>query len=160
MSGQKLVGMKTTKKQRCRFFATAVLSGAAGLWMAALATPVFAQSTCETDMMRLKTKYEGVAKSLGQLKRKDGKIDAAVACPKLRVMASIDAEWIAYLTKNKNWCNVPDEALASMEERKKHDTAYTGQACNVAAQMKKMQEQQAAGAAQAQPQVRLPAGPL
>jgi len=132
----------------------------AALALAALMMPAAAQSSCETDMSRLKAKYEGVVASLNQKKRKDGKLDAAVACSKLRVMASIDAEWLAYLTKNKDWCNVPDEALAITEERKKKDAAITNQACTAAAQMKKAQEQQAAGAAQAQPQVRLPAGPL
>jgi hypothetical protein len=162
MSGQKLVKMNKIEKQRSRSFgAGALSSAAAGLFIAVLSTPVLAQqNSCETDMLRLKGKYEGVVASLSKQKRKDGKLDAAVACPKLKMMTSIDAEWIAYLTKNKDWCSVPDEALASMEERKKKDAAFTSQACNVAAQMKKMQEQQASGGAQAQPQVRLPAGPL
>jgi hypothetical protein len=160
MSGQKLVAMNQTEKQRSRSFGACGLSIVAGLFIA-VSTPALAQeNSCQTDMARLKGKYEGLVVALNKQKRKDGKLDAAVACPKLRMMTSIDGEWIAFLTKNKDWCNIPDEAIGQMETKKKADAGLANQACNVAAQIKKMQEQQAAGGAQAQPQVRLPAGPL
>jgi hypothetical protein len=135
-------------------------ASAFGVLMIILSTPVFAQSTCDTDMKRIKDKHEAVVASLNAMK-KGGKLDANAACPKLRQLAGIETEWIAYMSKNKDWCNVPDEALTGMEGMKNKTASFAGQACSVAAKMKKMQEQQAAGGgAGQQPQIRLPAGPL
>jgi hypothetical protein len=128
------------------------------LLVLALATPALAQSTCETDMRKIRDKHDVVVASLNTMK-KSGKLDAEAACPKLRALTSIENEWVAYMTKNKDWCNIPEDALANMEANKNKTAAFAGQACSVAAKNKKMKEQQADGAGQQQ-QLKLPAGPL
>ena len=65
---------------------------------------------------------------------------------------------IAYMEKNKDWCQIPDEAIAQLKANHAKSVAFSAKACKVAAQIKKMKEQQAQGGApQAQP---LPTGPL
>jgi methylglyoxal synthase len=67
---------------------------------------------------------------------------------------------IAYMEKNKDWCSFPDEAIAQLKEHHAKNMAFSGKACTVAAQMKKMKEQ-AAQSGPAGPQAQpLPAGPL
>jgi hypothetical protein len=65
---------------------------------------------------------------------------------------------IAYMEKNKEWCSFPDEAIDELKEHHNKNAGFNAKACTVAAQIKKMKEQQAQGGGpQAQP---LPAGPL
>jgi hypothetical protein len=161
MSDQKLMAPRTAGQQSLPIRLPHRLAGLCfAMLVTALSAPVFAQSSCETDMKRIKDRYDAVVASLNALK-KGGKIDAAAACPKLRALSNLEVERINYLTKNKDWCGVSDDLLASMGAQKAKTAAYAGQACSVAARNKKMQEQQAAGGGgAAQPQVRLPAGPL
>jgi len=79
--------------------------------------------------------------------------------PKLRALVAVERELVAYLTKNKEWCGVPDEAFQNISASSGKSTKVAEQACKVAAQMKKAQEQQASGALNS-PQTKLPAGPL
>jgi hypothetical protein len=123
-----------------------------------LATPALAQSSCEIEMKKIRDKHDAVVASLNTIK-KSGKLDAEAACPKLRVLTSIENEWLAYMTKNKDWCSIPDDALTNMETNKSKTAAFAGQACSVAVKNKKMREEQAAGGGQQQ-QLKLPAGPL
>jgi hypothetical protein len=160
MSGETVMGMARARK-RDELIRHPCAQGAISLvLLMAVSTPVFAQSTCETDMKRIKDKHDAVVASLNAMK-KSGKLDAEAACPKLRVLAGVENEWIAYMTKNKDWCSIPDDALTNMEGNKNKTAAFATQACSVAAKNKKMKEQQAAGGgAGQQPQVRLPTGPL
>ena len=56
------------------------------------------------------------------------------------------------MEKNKDWCSFPDEAIAQLKEHHAKNAGFNAKACTVAAQMKKMKEQAAQGAAR-------PAGP-
>ena len=65
---------------------------------------------------------------------------------------------IAYMEKNKDWCSFPDEAIDQLKEHHAKNRSFNAKACQVAAQIKKMKEQQAQGGG---PQVQpLPTGPL
>jgi hypothetical protein len=72
---------------------------------------------------------------------------------------------LAYMTKNKDWCQIPDDAIANLKASHAKSAEFGGKACTVAAQVEKMkkqaaqaqQQQQAGGAPQEQP---LPSGPL
>ena len=81
------------------------------------------------------------------------------SCPKLKALVGVEREVLAYLTKNKEWCNVPDEAVANISASAEKSNAVAGQACKIAAQVKKQQEQQATGAG-LPPAQKLPSGPL
>jgi hypothetical protein len=89
---------------------------------------------------------------------KGKQLDPAVFCAKSAGLNSAETAMIVYMEKNKDWCQVPDEALAQLKANHAKSVAFSTKACNVAAQIKKMKEQQAQGGGpQAQP---LPSGPL
>jgi hypothetical protein len=135
-----------------------------GLFAAAIGLPFFicgaAHATdCNQDIGALTKKRQGIIDQLNQLAQGGKKqLDPVDSCPKLRALVAAERELIAYLTKNKDWCAVPDEAFQNLSTGAARTVKVASQACTVAAQMKKAQEQQAAGALNAQQ--KLPAGPL
>jgi hypothetical protein len=115
---------------------------------------------CNQDIGALTKKRQGVIDELNKLAQGGKKqLDPAASCPKLRALVAVEHELLAYLTKNKDWCAVPDEAFQSISASTGKSGKVANQACTVAAKMKKAQEQQASGALNA-PQPKLPAGPL
>jgi len=92
---------------------------------------------------------------------KGHQIDPAVFCAKSGGLNTAENALIGYMLKNKDWCSIPDDAINQLKENHAKSASFAARACSVAAQRRKMEEQQAqgggAGAPQAQP---LPAGPL
>ncbi len=115
---------------------------------------------CNADIGALSQKRQAIIDQLNQL-AKGGKnqLDPAASCPKLKELVVTESNLVAYLTKNKDWCNVPDSALQNIQASAQKSSAVAGQACKIAAMQKKAQEQQAAGGGLPQGQ-KLPAGPL
>jgi hypothetical protein len=115
---------------------------------------------CNQDIGALTKKRQGIIDQLNQLAQGGKKqLDPVASCPKLRALVAAEHDLISYLTKNKEWCGVPDEAFQNITASTGKSSTVANQACKVAAQMKKAQEQQATGALNA-PQQKLPAGPL
>ena len=115
---------------------------------------------CNQDIGALTKKRQGILDQLNKLAQGGKKqLDPVASCPKLRALVAVEHELLAYLTKNKDWCAVPDEAFQSISASTGKSGKVANQACTVAAKMKKAQEQQASGALNA-PQPKLPAGPL
>jgi hypothetical protein len=115
---------------------------------------------CNQDIGALTKKRQGIIDQLTQLAQGGKKqLDPIAACPKLRALVAVERELLAYLTKNKDWCAVPDEAFQNISASTGKSGKVANQACTVAAKMKKAQEQQASGALNV-PQPKLPAGPL
>jgi hypothetical protein len=114
---------------------------------------------CNQDIGALTKKRQGIIDQLNQLAQGGKKqLDPVASCPKLRALVAVEHEFVAYLTKNKEWCSVPDVAFQNLSAGAAKTVKVANQACTVAEQMKKAQEQQAAGALNAQQ--KLPAGPL
>ncbi|MGH6794497.1 MAG: hypothetical protein ACREDM_09820 [Methylocella sp.] len=115
---------------------------------------------CNQDIGALTKKRQGIIDQLNKLAQGGKKqLDPVASCPKLRALVAVEHELLAYLTKNKDWCGVPDEAFQNISASTGKSRKVANQACTVAAQMKKAQEQQASGALNV-PQQKLPAGPL
>jgi hypothetical protein len=115
---------------------------------------------CNQDIGALTKKRQGIIDQLNQLAQGGKKqLDPVASCPKLRALVAVERELLAYLTKNKDWCAVPDEAFQNVTASTGKSGKVANQACTVAAKMKKAQEQQASGALNV-PQPKLPAGPL
>jgi hypothetical protein len=115
---------------------------------------------CNQDIGALTKKRQSVIDQLNQLAQGGKKqLDPVASCPKLRALVAVEHELVAYLTKNKDWCAVPDEAFQNISASTSKSGKVANQACTVAAKMKKAQEQQASGALNV-PQPKLPAGPL
>lgn len=117
----------------------------------------FAEQSCGEDLKRLSEKRTAELDRVNGLVRaaKGKPIDPANFCSQSAGLNSAENALISYMEKNKDWCGVPDEALAALKANHAKSLAFSAKACAVAAQMKK---QQAAGAA-AQAQA-LPTGPL
>jgi hypothetical protein len=114
---------------------------------------------CNQDIGALAKKRQGIIDQLNKLAEGGRKqLDPIASCPKLRALVAVERELLAYLTKNKDWCSVPDEAFQNVSASTGKSGKVANQACTVAAQMKKAQEQQASGLNA--PQQKLPAGPL
>ncbi len=118
------------------------------------ASPSFA-GECNADIGNLMKKRQGLIDDLNKQAKASpkGQLDPTTACGKLRGLAASERELLAYLTKNKDWCMVPDAAITGLETGSKHTTAMAANACKVAEQIKKGQESVGTGP-------KLPAGPL
>ncbi len=139
---------------------TTMLFLALSLGGAGWAAPSYAQQSCGEDLQKLAQRREAeLAIINGMVKAAHGKqLDPAVFCAKSAGLNAAETAMIAYMDKNKDWCQIPDEAIAQLKANHAKSVAFSGRACAVAAQMKKVKEQQAQGGApQAQP---LPTGPL
>ena len=120
----------------------------------------FAEQNCGDDLKRLSEKREvELTRINGLVRASKGKpLDPIMFCGQSAGLNAAENALIAYMEKNKDWCSVPDDALAAMKANHAKSAAFAAKACAVAAQMKK---QQAAGAASNAPQApALPAGPL
>jgi hypothetical protein len=119
-----------------------------------------AEQNCTEDMNRLTAK-RGVelAKINGMVQAAKGKpMNPAQFCSQSAGLNVAENALLAYMDKNKDWCGIPDEVVASLKANHAKSVAFANKACAVAAQMKK---QEAAGAANGAPQAQpLPAGPL
>jgi hypothetical protein len=89
------------------------------------------------------------------------------ACAAFNQLRSADARLISWMTTNKDWCQIPDDALTNAQNSQAQAAKIRGQACGAAAkqqqQIRRQQELQAqGGGAPAQPGsgIRLPQGAL
>jgi len=139
-----------------RIFSILAVAG----FLAGASGAAFADQSCGDDLQKLAQRREAALQSInGLVAAAHGKqLDPAVYCARSAPLSQAEIAMIAYMEKNKDWCQIPDEALAQLKGAHAKSIAFAGKACNVAAQMKKMKEQAAQGAG---PQVQpLPAGPL
>jgi len=139
----------------------AVLLAAA---FACFALPALAQS-CNDDIGKFQQRRQVQIAGLNALNAKGkGKLDPIAACPKLRALSGVEEEMFKYMTKNKDWCNIPDDVMENVKEGKGKSANLAGQACKAAAQVAKMKaaaaRQQQEGSGGGQPVQRLPTGPL
>jgi hypothetical protein len=130
-----------------------------GIGAAAFATA--AHADCNQDIAAFGQKRNDAIQKLNAIsKAHGGKLDPVEACPALRHLSAVEGEMDAYLTKNKDWCNIPDEFMANFKQGTSRTGGMAKQACALAAKVKEMQKNGGFGAVAAPPPVKLPAGPL
>ena len=119
------------------------------------ATPALAQS-CNDDIGALHQKRTTQLEALNKIsKANGGKLDPVAACPRLRTLAALEREMLAYMEKNQSWCSIPDQIIEQVKTGSSRTSQLAGQACKIAAQARQMQQQSVAPAAPP-----LPRGPL
>jgi hypothetical protein len=143
-------------------FARATRNAALGLAALSLALPFLAtaaRADCNEDLAALAKKRQAQMDDLNRLAKasKGGQLDPIASCPKFRALVAAEQAFLAYVTKNKEWCGLPNDAVENIGASAKRSQTIAGQACKIAAQAKKQQESGGLGAA---PAMRLPAGPL
>jgi hypothetical protein len=127
-----------------------------GVGLPTLVAPAWAD--CNEDMGKIMQRREAVIQELNaSAKATGGKLDPTSACPRLRKLVGMESDLLTYMNKNKDWCSIPDQAIENAATGHNKTAQTANQACNIAAQMKKAQEQQANGGAGP---TKLPAGPL
>ena len=133
-----------------------------------VAVPAFAAQDCAADLQKLAGRREEALKGINQMvaSSKGKKLDPEGFCVRSRPLNMAEEAMLAYMVKNKDWCQIPDDAIGQLKASHAKSVEFGGKACTVAAQISKMkkqaeaQQQQAGavgGAPAAQP---LPAGPL
>lgn len=127
-----------------------------------VALPTLARAgDCNSDIAGLTAKRQTYIEKLNVLaKSSKGKLDPVASCPQLRGLVAAEAALIKYLESNKNWCNIPDEAVSNLKAADAKSQTFATQACNLAVQAKKAQQQQASSPNLGLEQQKLPAGPL
>lgn len=158
-----LAGRKTALAMPAFNIAAAALFGL-GLWAASAMGPAKAQSaSCQSDFQALNKKLETQVAALNALSKGKGKqIDPSAACPRLRNLAATERELLAYMKKEKAWCNIPDDIIEAITKRSANSARIAGQACKAASMQQQMRKQAQQGAQQGGPDPRpkLPSGPL
>jgi hypothetical protein len=117
---------------------------------------------CNEDLAVFGKQRNSEIESLNSIsKAHDNKLDPIAACPHLRKMKEIEAKMAAYMVKNKDWCNIPDDFLNNFKANSERTTKIAEQACALAAKAKQMQQNGGgAGIGNLPPPPKLPAGPL
>ena len=143
----------------------ALIAGLTGVFLASHAQAQTAAS-CQADFNKIMTKRQAEINALNTMSKKlKGKLDPIAACPRLRSLAAIEGDMVTYMTTNKNWCSITDEVIKNATDGRNKTAAVAKQACNVAAQVRKheqqgQQSQQNGNAFNAPEQMHMPAGPL
>jgi hypothetical protein len=128
-------------------------------WPFALFREARAQ-TCNEDLGALGKERNTEIEALGAISKSHGnKLDPIAACPHLRKMKDIEAKMAAYLTKNKEWCNIPDQFIDNFKSSSERTGKLADQACALAAKAKQMQ-QNGGAIGNLPPPPKLPGGPL
>ena len=116
---------------------------------------------CNSDVAGLTAKRQVSIDKLNELaKSSKGKLDPVASCPVLRNLVKSEGDLLKYLEANKNWCNVPDEAVNNLKTADAKSQTFATQACNFAVQAKKQQQQAASQATLGVEAQKLPSGPL
>jgi hypothetical protein len=132
-----------------------------------LASPAFAVDDCATSLQKLSAKREAALKGINEMvvAARGKKLDPVAFCARSRPLNQAEEAMLAYMVKNKDWCQIPDDAINQLKATHAKSVAFGGKACTVAAQMEKMKKQAAEAAQQggvggAPPEQPLPTGPL
>jgi hypothetical protein len=131
----------------------------AALVAAALAAgaPAALAQSCNDDLGGFQERRGVHLEALNKMtKANQGKLDPVASCPRLRNLASIEREMLAYMQKNQSWCSIPDQIIEQVKAGAARTAEVAGQACKIAAQAR----QQQSGGPLAPAAPALPRGPL
>lgn len=135
----------------------------------AAVSPAMAQAqSCQDDFAKIMGARQSIIQRINGFRTK--RPTPQQACAAFNQLRSADARLISWMTTNKDWCQIPDDALTNAQNSQAQAAKIRGQACGAAAkqqqmqtQMRRQQELQAqGGGAPAQPGsgIRLPQGAL
>jgi len=128
---------------------------------AACGVPAALAQSCNDDIGKMSQERQAAMKTINDMvaAAKGKQMDPSAFCVKAAPLNAIEVKLLAYLQKNQDWCAIPDAFIDQLKAAHAKSVAFSGKACKVAAEMKKMKEAGASGnGPAAAPQ--LPAGPL
>ncbi|MBD2747038.1 hypothetical protein IC232_10090 [Microvirga sp. BT688] len=119
----------------------------AGFFMSA---PAFAQSSACQDGQKIMAERRSLSDQIGKLSQGGKKIDARSACTIFTKLAANGEAGQKWMTDNKDWCQIPDQALEGFAQQHKQIQKVKGEACGAAAKMAEMEKRAKQQAQQAQ----------
>jgi hypothetical protein len=136
------------------------VAGLSALALVAGAGAANAQS-CQEDFQKLTARRMAQIQVLNNIgKAGKGKMDPNSACPAAKKLVGIESEMLGYMSKNKEWCAIPDNVIDNFKQAGAKTKTFANQACSAAAKMKQMQHEQAANGGGLGAPPKLPSGPL
>jgi hypothetical protein len=123
-------------------FVAALVAGGALL----AAAPAIAQSTVCQEGQKLMSERQSLTEQLNKSAGKDKKLDPKIACSAFGKLGTNSEAIIKWMETNKDWCQIPDQAVANFKNEHTKIKELRGQACKVAAQVNQMEKQAREGA--------------
>ena len=89
----------------------AILVGAMGV-----AAPAFADQSCGDDLQKLAQKREAALQSINAMvsAAKGKQLDPTVFCTRSAPLNQAETAMLAYMEKNKDWCQIPDGPIEQL----------------------------------------------
>jgi hypothetical protein len=119
-----------------RSLTTAALAGAALL---VAATPASAQVCQEGG--KLVQDRQTIIQQLTKAGGKDKKLDPRMACGTFGKLVTNGEQSLKWLEANKDWCQIPDQAVENLKQEHAKAKEIRGQACQAAAKIAQMEKQ-------------------
>lgn len=91
-----------------------------------------ALADCQSDVLALREDLEAKGKIL-QKATADKNPDPAVLCPLFRSFATAEAKWNQFLSENKDWCQIPEDAIKQSAKSYKNTVGMRDRVCQAAA---------------------------
>ncbi|MGQ3675973.1 hypothetical protein ACT6QH_10800 [Xanthobacter sp. TB0139] len=91
-----------------------------------------AYADCQTDAMSLRQDLEAKGKALQAAMKEGAQPDPRELCPLFRSFATAEAKWAKFLTENKEWCQIPDEAITQANKSHKQTLTMRNRVCQAA----------------------------
>ncbi len=86
---------------------------------------------CQTDFMTIRTEMEEKGKALQAAGKK--KASPQELCPLFRAYTAAEGKLTKYLSDNKEWCQIPDQAIAQAKDSNQKSSALRDKVCAAAA---------------------------
>ncbi|MFG1183573.1 MULTISPECIES: hypothetical protein [Xanthobacter] len=91
-----------------------------------------ALADCQTDVASVRGELEEKGKALQAVVNKKEK-DPQVLCPAFRAFAAAEQKWVKFLTDNKDWCQIPQQAVDQAAASNKKTVDIRNRVCEAAA---------------------------
>lgn len=87
---------------------------------------------CQSDVASVRGELEEKGKALQAIMGKKDK-DPQVLCPAFRAYAAAEQKWVKFLVDNKDWCQVPQQAIDQASASNKKTVDIRNKVCDAAA---------------------------
>lgn len=105
------------------------------------AAPAVAQSSICQEGAKLLSERQSLVQQLNKSAGKDKKLDPRMACGAFGKLNTNGESILKWMETNKDWCQIPDQAVQTMRDDQGKIKDLRGQACNAAAKLAQMEKQ-------------------
>lgn len=91
-----------------------------------------ALADCQSDIVSVRGELEEKGKALQAVIGKKQN-DPQVLCPLFRAYAAAESKWVKFLSDNKDWCQIPGQAIDQASTSNKRTVEMRNKVCDAAA---------------------------